>query len=851
MEKYTDNNVVNLSNHILTVEESHLLSKGMNFCPTPIDLSPGDLKTDLDYFHRSLRLKARFEESPTEASDLQTQEEQNHSTYAFENKKFKKKSTYNPQGPPALEAMILTNEIALNKRPEPKHPKLSNISRAERQAITNLLNNPKIIIKPADKGSAVVILNREDYISEGYKQLSDTKFYRKVDTDLTAQHMQTVQSYVNHMYANGEISDQVSYYLTERECKTSKLYLLPKIHKGKIPPPGRPIVSANGCPTEKISQLVDNFLTPPTTLFIKSYVKDTTDFIKKLGTLGPLPPNCYLVTLDVTSLYTNIPNKEGLEAAQRLLSKYRPEENLKPKNTTIIKLLEMVLSMNNFTFNGDNYIQVGGTAMGTKAAPGFANCFMGDFEEQFVYPYRLQPLKYLRFLDDCFLIWHHGLEELELFVNHMNTQMESIKFTMEASKTQVNFLDTIVKINKDNNTIETDLYCKPTDSHNYLLYNSAHPKKCKESIPYSQFLRIRRICSNTTDYDRHIVMLSKHFLRRGYPLPLLENAAITARRLDRNTLLTNVNKTEKTSDDAILITTYEPSQDILRNITKENWDYLGKSPITTFIHQKKIVVGYRRPKNLRHLLVKADCSLPKKKVQPIPSDNTARNLFLHGNETTTTTTDKPKNKQSSMFDFVKKLQTQTTPLAHSTSATNLMERHTTLPQRSASLTTLAKPNLMRNKCIATKQCTYCPLLNRSGSITCHVTGKKYCTKKNITCRSSNLVYLITCRTCDKQYVGQTKNSILTRFQGHCGKITTYRKHRTEEPNLFRQLDKDAVGTHFSANDHRGIEDLNISVLAFISITPQSEAALRFRLKVEKEWIHRMRCPAPLGLNIFD
>ena len=204
-----------------------------------------------------------------------------------------------------------------------------------------------------------------------------------------------------------------------------------------------------------------------------------------------------------------------------------------------------------------------------------------------------------------------------------------------------------------------------------------------------------------------------------------------------------------------------------------------------------------------------------------------------------------------MFDFVKKLQTQTTPLAHSTSAVNLMERHITLPQRSASLTTLAKPNLMRNKCLAIKQCTYCPLLNRSGSITCHVTGKKYCTKKNITCRSSNLVYLITCRTCDKQYVGQTKNSILTRFQGHCGKITTYRKHRTEEPSLFRQLDKDAVGTHFSANDHRGIEDLNISVLAFISITPQSEAALRFRLKVEKEWIHRMRCPAPLGLNIFD
>jgi len=88
---------------------------------------------------------------------------------------------------------------------------------------------------------------------------------------------------------------------------------------------------------------------------------------------------------------------------------------------SIIELLEMVLSMNNFTFNRDHYIQVGGTAMGTKAAPCFANCFIGDFEEQFVYTYETQPLKHIRFLDDCFIIWQHSLKDLELFVNHMNT----------------------------------------------------------------------------------------------------------------------------------------------------------------------------------------------------------------------------------------------------------------------------------------------------------------------------------------------------------------------------------------------------------------------------------------------
>ena len=101
MEKHTVNNVVNLSKYILTVDESNLLSKGMNFCPTPLDLEPGELKTDLDQFHRRLRLLARFEDTTTEG-DLLTTEQQNHCTYAFESSKFKKRSAYNPPGPPAL-----------------------------------------------------------------------------------------------------------------------------------------------------------------------------------------------------------------------------------------------------------------------------------------------------------------------------------------------------------------------------------------------------------------------------------------------------------------------------------------------------------------------------------------------------------------------------------------------------------------------------------------------------------------------------------------------------------------------------------------------------------------------------
>ena len=69
-----------------------------------------------------------------------------------------------------------------NFRPSPRN----NLTPNERKALKELCNNKDIIIKPADKGSAVVIMQREDYLREGYEQLSDPKFYRKLEHEPTA-----------------------------------------------------------------------------------------------------------------------------------------------------------------------------------------------------------------------------------------------------------------------------------------------------------------------------------------------------------------------------------------------------------------------------------------------------------------------------------------------------------------------------------------------------------------------------------------------------------------------------------------------------------------------------------------
>ena len=96
------------------------------------------------------------------------------------------------------------------------------------------------------------------------------------------------------------------------------MYLLPKIHKGLVNVPGRPVISNCGTPTEKASEFLDHHLQP----IMKSgtsYIKDTNDFLSKLKNLKKVPDNAKLVTADAVGLYPSIPHNEGLEVLNLFL----------------------------------------------------------------------------------------------------------------------------------------------------------------------------------------------------------------------------------------------------------------------------------------------------------------------------------------------------------------------------------------------------------------------------------------------------------------------------------------------------------------------------------------------------
>ena len=103
------------------------------------------------------------------------------------------------------------------------------------------------------------------------------------------------------MHKDKLISDKTNQYVIQTDVKPGRFYVLPKVHK--LGNPGRPIVSSNSHPTERISHFVDYHLWPLVHK-LPSFVKDTNDFLNKLPAIGNLHANSLLVTFDVSSLYT-------------------------------------------------------------------------------------------------------------------------------------------------------------------------------------------------------------------------------------------------------------------------------------------------------------------------------------------------------------------------------------------------------------------------------------------------------------------------------------------------------------------------------------------------------------------
>lgn len=206
----------NLSDITLCDAEITALGKGLKFIPFS-KVKINDIMRDFKITERNMRLRVLL--ANTKQKEVTA---------------FKKKSSFSPltSGSNNLENYLFATKLELAKL---KFGKRHNLSKSEAIALKTLKCNKDIVIRKADKGNTIVILNRDDYITEGHKQLHNGIHYEKIEKiDLERTYIE-VRNHVSYMYLHKEIDKNTHDYLydTTNKSKTSYIYFLPKLHEIK------------------------------------------------------------------------------------------------------------------------------------------------------------------------------------------------------------------------------------------------------------------------------------------------------------------------------------------------------------------------------------------------------------------------------------------------------------------------------------------------------------------------------------------------------------------------------------------------------------------------------------------
>ena len=217
-------------------------------------------------------------------------------------------------------------------------------------------------------------------------------------------------------------------------------------------------------------------------------------------------------------LYTSIPDDAGFKS---LYKKLEERSAKKVPSADLVDMAEFVLKNNFFEFDSKVKQKISGTAIGTKFAPPYACIFMDKIEIDFLETQTVKPIVWLRYIDDIFFMWNESEEKFEEFLENLNNFHPNLKFTSEKSKKSVNVLDVTVSLIDQH--LETDLYCKSTDCHQFLDFDSAHRIHIKKPNVYSQGLHTKRLRSSNVAFENHLESLKGWFQNKGYPKTLVDN----------------------------------------------------------------------------------------------------------------------------------------------------------------------------------------------------------------------------------------------------------------------------------------------------------------------------------------
>ena len=265
----------------------------------------------------------------------------------------------------------------------------------------------------------------------------------------------------------------------------------------------RPIVSSIGTFNHNLARFLCDLLS---LLVPNDYsCKDTFSFVSQIKNAN-LSKN-FLVSYDVTTLFTNIPLQETIDLAINLLFNHNPDLNITRKE--LKKLFLFATSKSHFIFNSKFYNQIDGVVMGSPVTP----IFMGFHESKWFNESNLnKPNFYLRYVDDILAAFDNEQDSL----NFLNNKHPNIRFTIEKQNNHsITFLDVFISgINNQNLTLQT--YHKSTYTGLLLNFKSFTSFSYKISLIKCLIDRSFEICSNWNSFHNDTENFKSNHIKNAY-----------------------------------------------------------------------------------------------------------------------------------------------------------------------------------------------------------------------------------------------------------------------------------------------------------------------------------------------
>ena len=771
--------VHNFSTYKLTQHDLQLLNKGLSFSPNNNTIDQQQILQDFNKFAQTLRLKyARVKHTKPQTPEAR------HATvaaYLYRPMKFippTKPDTAITRfsGFPRLEIYIdnTKQRIADNLSTLTKSTK-QNITKEEHQSLVKLQHaRREITIKPADKNLGVVLLDTNDYISQCLKVLTDSKTYRLTTEyptrTIQAQLGQVTASFKNQLTA---FSKYLYTYISvpQPHPRIPKFYGIPKVHKEFTHlPPMRPIVSQSASLLEPTAKFLDHVLQPICRTF-PDFLQNSTTLANILQDLY-VPDDAILVTIDVNNLYPSIPQTECLAIIYDELHIHRHLLTFNPN--LIIKLLHVNINNNYFSFGHATFQQITGTAMGAPFSPSMANIFMSVTIAKFLQTQQIKPHFLTRYIDDIFIIWTGTPQQLDLFLDDLNKFHSNLQFTNQQSTSSIDFLDLTIYKGQSfqfTNILDTKTFQKQLNLYQYLHFTSNHPKKVFKALIKGECIRYIRTNSTPESYTATVYTLQKRLMKRNYPKAFINKVTASVQYKDRQKYL------KQTKPQLFL-----PKPPVYKCIAPPQFHQLKQLVIQEYstIHFLSPRFIPLRSPTLQNKLIRAKIQI---------SDDQLVDLILALDPNTTSST----QTIAAALPKLKSLENTTKMCKH-------------------------------------PRCATCRIhLNRSSMFRSNYPLNKttYVIRHTFSCQSKNIVYLISCAKCKKQYVGSTTQQLNTRINHHRSSILN--KKSTY------------IHKHFNLPDHH-ITHLRVQPIDTTSPPDSSVQDLR---KLESFWIATLRTKKPI------